>query len=57
MLKFSLKTKQLNFSQGLATLESDMLVPADDEADVLAQAIDTIDRVLAVVGQGDNDSM
>jgi len=57
MLKFLLKTKRLNFSQGLATLESDMLVPADNEADVLAQAIDTIDRVLAVVGQGDNDSM
>jgi len=57
MLKFSLKIKRLNFSQGLATLESDMLVLADDKADVLAQAIDTIDRVLAVVGQGDNNSM
>ena len=34
-----------------------MLVPADDEADVLAQAIDMIDRILAVVGQDDNDSM
>jgi len=57
MLKFLLKTKRLNFSQGLSTLESDMLVPADDEADVLAQAIDMIDRILAVVGQDDNNSM
>jgi len=57
MLKFSLKTKRLNFTQGLSTPESDMLVPADDEADVLAQAIDTIDRVLAVIGQDDLDNV
>jgi len=57
MLKFLLKTKRLKFSQGLSTPESDMLVPADDKADVLAQAIDMIDRILAVVGQDNNDSM
>jgi len=51
MLKFVLKTKQLNFSQELSTPESDILVSADDKADVLVQAIDTIDRILAVVGQ------
>jgi len=51
MLKFALKTKQLNFSQELSTPESDILVLADDKADVLVQAIDMIDRILAVVGQ------
>ena len=54
MLKYSLKMKQLDFSEGFSTPECDMLVPADDDADILAQAINTIDRVLAVVGDNDN---
>jgi len=54
MLKYSLKMKRLDFSEGLSTPECDMLVPADDDADILAQAINTIDRVLAVVGDDDD---
>ena len=31
-----------------------MLVPADDDTDILAEAINTIDRVLAAVGDDDD---
>jgi len=54
MLKYLLKMKQLDFLEGLSTPKCDMLVLADDDADILAQAINTIDGVLAVVGDDDN---
>jgi len=43
MLKYSLKMKRLDFSEGLSTPECDMLVPPDDDVDILAEAINTID--------------
>jgi len=36
MLKFSLKQKQLDFMAGLATPDCDMVVPMDEEIEVLA---------------------
>lgn len=53
MLKFSLKMKRLDFTLGLSTLESDMLVSTEQEVDIT----DNIDVILAVVGQGDEDDM
>lgn len=57
MLKFSLKQDRLHFTQGLLTSEEDMLVPADDEEDLLGKVASgwdgSIDAVIAVLGQGD----
>ncbi|CAA7261627.1 unnamed protein product [Cyclocybe aegerita] len=59
MLKFSLKTKQLNFMEGLETPEIDMLVPADDKTDLLGQVASkwnsNIDTLLAALGQYNDD--
>ena len=55
MLKFSLKQKQLDFMAGLATPDCDMVVPMDEEIEVLARA-DT-DLILALIGQDDKEDM
>ncbi|CAA7265254.1 unnamed protein product [Cyclocybe aegerita] len=59
MLKFLLKTKQLNFMEGLETPEIDMLVPADDETDLLGQVASewnsNIDTLLTALGQYNDD--
>ncbi|CAA7270387.1 unnamed protein product [Cyclocybe aegerita] len=59
MLKFLLKMKRLNFMEGLETPEIDMLVPADDETDLLGQVASewnsNIDTLLAALGQYNDD--
>ena len=61
MLKYALKKKRLDFMEGLFTPEADMLVPQDDEADLLAQlsssrAEDNVmDTIIAALGQGEED--
>ena len=53
MLKFSLKQKRLDFTVGLATPDCDMVVPMDEEIEVLARA-DT-DAFLSLIGQDDEE--
>ena len=58
MLKFLLKMKRLDFMEGLMTNENDMLVPAEDEVDLLAQIDEgdhIVDAIIAAVGQGQDD--
>jgi hypothetical protein len=53
MLKFSLKQKRLDFTAGLATPDSDMVVPMDEEIEVLARG--DVDSILALIGQDDEE--
>ena len=58
MLKYSLKTRQLDFMEGLLVSEIDMLMPADDEIDLLAQLVSNeglghLDAIIAVLGQAE----
>ena len=53
MLKFSLKQKRLDFTAGLATPDCDMVVPMDEEIEVLARA--NTDSILALIGQDDEE--
>ena len=59
MHKISLKAKRLNFMEGLTTPEIDMLVPADDEKDLLeglySDSTHNIDSLLSAVSQYDED--
>ena len=53
MLKFSLKQKRLDFTAGLVTPDCNMVVPMDEEIEVLARA-DT-DVILSLIGQDDEE--
>jgi hypothetical protein len=59
MLKFSLKQRRLNFTEGWATSECEVLEAVDDEPDLLATlsggAANNIDKVLAAISRGDED--
>jgi hypothetical protein len=54
MLKYAQKKNWLHFTEGLITPESDMLVPADDDVDLLAQVVlewdRGIDAIIAALG-------
>ena len=54
MLKYAQKKNRLHFTEGLITPESDMLVPADDDVDLLAQVVLEwdcgIDAIIAALG-------
>jgi hypothetical protein len=59
MLKFSLKQRRLNFTEGWITSESDMLDTVDDSPDLLAElsngAENGMDNVIAAVSQEDEN--
>lgn len=59
MLKYALKKSRLNFMEGLLVSEADMLMPADDEVDLLARLVSSerlgcLDAIIAVLGQDED---
>ena len=61
MLKFSLKRQRLDFTEGLTTMECDMIEPIGDEVDLLAMVSSInhrhgLDEVIArIIGKDDED--